>query len=283
MRQKPQHISGAAGDTAAFLLLETLSTAAGLTTGCARGEATAGRLSGNTYWLPTPANGTASGIASGKAHADGSRVNGNARCVAMSGPLTGPLLGSSGPLLVSGLLDGGPAEGMKGLIRDDTSWSINLGDPSLVFVPAVAVSGITLAIRVAEVRPETDQHAGGARGPGTHPSNRPGPRSSTTPARPPAASLVSRSPRRVFFRRVDWLGVSKLPQLRAASPIPSPLGRRSSVHGSRIHAQVRTWNLTAPPSCCKHETQGVLPEPASGPECECAVCNGKCYRRIARE
>lgn len=46
---------------------------------------------------------------------------------APAGPLIGPLLGTSGPLLVSGLLDGGRREGMKGLIRDDTSWSINLG------------------------------------------------------------------------------------------------------------------------------------------------------------
>lgn len=46
---------------------------------------------------------------------------------APAGPLVGPLLGTSGPLLVSGLLDGGGREGMKGLIRDDTSWSINLG------------------------------------------------------------------------------------------------------------------------------------------------------------
>lgn len=43
------------------------------------------------------------------------------------GPFVGPLLGTSGPLKVSGLLDGGQREGMKGLIRDDTSWSINLG------------------------------------------------------------------------------------------------------------------------------------------------------------
>lgn len=48
---------------------------------------------------------------------------------------------------------------MKGLIRDDTSWSINLGDGLLV--PALAVSGITVAIGVCSCGPETDQHDGG--------------------------------------------------------------------------------------------------------------------------
>lgn len=43
---------------------------------------------------------------------------------------------------------------MKGLVRerqDDTSWSINLG---LFLVPSMAVSGITLAIRVAQMAPK---------------------------------------------------------------------------------------------------------------------------------
>lgn len=57
-------------------------------------------------------------------------------------------------------------------------------------------------------------------------------------------------------------------------PIFLSAGGLCTVLGS--HAQVRTWGLmggggthTAPPSCCKHETQGVLAEPASGAECEC--------------
>lgn len=43
---------------------------------------------------------------------------------------------------------------MKGLVRerqDDTSWSINLGS---FLVPSMAVSGITLAIRVAQMAPK---------------------------------------------------------------------------------------------------------------------------------
>lgn len=74
-------------------------------------------------------------------------------------------------------------------------------------------------------------------------------------------------------------------------PIFLSAGGLCTVLGS--HAQDRTWGLmggnhTAPPSCCKHETQGVLAEPASGAECECngemlpsylPVSNGE--RRIA--
>lgn len=67
-----------------------------------------------------------------------------------AGPLIGPLLGTFGPLLVSGLLDR-TAEGMKGLVRDDTSWSINLGSFLVLFF-STAVSGITLAIGATGVR-----------------------------------------------------------------------------------------------------------------------------------
>lgn len=67
-------------------------------------------------------------------------------------PWVGPLLGTFGPLLVSGLLDRTTCEGMKGLVRDDTSWSFNLGS----FLAARLLVCSSMAVSDG---PETDQHA----------------------------------------------------------------------------------------------------------------------------
>lgn len=80
--------------------------------------------------MPTPAN--------GNANEDGqwplpmrreamTMSTVNCQSCTPRGPLIGPLPGTFGPLLVSGMLDRATGEGMKGLVRDDTSWSINLG------------------------------------------------------------------------------------------------------------------------------------------------------------
>lgn len=172
---------------------------------------------------------------------------------------------------------------MKGLIRDDTSWSINLGTAPCV--PAMAVSGITVAIGVCSGGPETDQHDGGElQVPGIL-INKQRPCTELRGAAPGRPMLLSRGLILSWqTHAAEWIGCFEgtdwvlhtvyciIAEPLAASPhlLSRPAVLLCAVLGSMPRSgHGLMGNHTAPPSCCKHETQGVLAEPASGAECEC--------------
>ena len=160
-----------------------------------------------------------------------------------------------GPLLVSGLLDVARS-------RDEGSCSgrhILVDQPGAVPCACGGCLRYHSRHRSRSDGPETDQHAGGARGTGTHRPAGPCRQAARGCSTSPYAALLGVAPSwaahadGVFGRHRLVLHLSSPGTFRRLAPISS---------------RVRTWNHTAPPSGCKHETQDVWPNLPPG-ECEC--------------